>query len=129
MKKNIYSTDTELIESKLNEIQGRCKERLFYACDCDGILQNIYCEKLHSIPKKYLKGTTIILHASMDRMPQAYKYPATETSITFTHDGKGWKFIECNRDYIKPSSKARYNAEVFLSDTAKQAILDSLIIV
>lgn len=129
MKKNIYSTDEELIKSKLNEVQGRCKERLFYASDCDGILQNIHCAKLHSIPKKALKGTTIILHASMDRMPQAYKYPATETSITFTHDGKGWKFIECNRDYIKPSSKARYNAEVFLSDTAKQSILDSLIIV
>ena len=129
MKTNIYSTDTELIESKLNEAQGRCKERLFYAGDCDGILRDIHCAKLHSIPKKDLKGTMIILHASMDRMPQAYKHPATETSITFTHDGKGWRFIECNRDRIKPSSKARYNAEVFLSDSAKQAILDSLLIV
>lgn len=129
MKTNIYSTDTELIESKLNEVQGRCSTRLLRAECLNENLCSIHRFKLHSIPKKDLKGTTIILHACMRRMPQAYKYPAIGSNITFTHDGKGWRFIECNRDRIKPSSKAWFNAEVFLSDTAKQAILDSLLIV
>lgn len=129
MKKNIYSTDTELIESKLNEVQGRCKERLLNPESLHGTLCSIHKYKLSDIPKKALNGTTIILHASMERMPQAYKYPATETSCTFIHDGKGWRFVSCDRDYIKPSSKGIFKAEVVLSDTAKQAILDSVSIV
>lgn len=129
MKKIIYSNDYELIESKLNEVQGKCRERLLYPKVCNETLSQIHHSRLLSIPKKSLNGTTIILHASMDRMPRSYKYPAKETSCTFIHDGKGWRFVSCDRDYIKPSSKGIFKAEVILSDTAKQAILDSVSIV
>ena len=131
MKKIIYVTDTCLLNERLDSIQNRCKRRTLTADKCNCVLnkdlKNRYLVgyPFCSIPNTRLKGTKVIIHASMERMPQIYKYKASETNATFGFDGKGWRFIECRRDYIRPSSKARLNVELELSDSAKNYILDS----
>lgn len=137
--KNIYSDNVDEINKQLDVVQHNCKERLLSAEKCIGVIDlittgysaftnSIYKVGLRNVPKCKLKGTRIIIHASMERLPRSYKYPAQETSCEFEYDGKGWKFIKCSRDRIKPSAKAILDVELFLSDTAKQAILDDLLI-
>lgn len=131
MKKIIYVTDTDILNEQLDSVQNRCTRRILTADKCNHVLNNDLKTRNYvgypfcSIPKTRLKGTKAIVHASMERMPQAYKHKASETNATFEFDGKGWRFIECRRDYIRHSSKAFLNVELELSDSAKNYILDS----
>ena len=125
-EKKIYSTDLPELQSKLDEVQNRCTTRLIDAETCQKKLESIVWDRLDGMPKKYLAGTTIVLHSSTERLPRAYKYPAESTKVTFVHDGKGWVYFKADRSTLDSSNFRAHCAELKLTDAAKEWILNNL---
>lgn len=123
--KKIYVTDTEALQAAITETEGRATARTLGAEEAGHRLDQVVYNLLRSMPKKYLAGSKAVVHASTERLPQAYKYSADSTKARFEHDGKGWVLVEVVRDRLVQKS-ARYGVELSLTDTAKGWLVDSL---
>lgn len=119
--KKIYLHDAERLQSVINHAEGRATQRCISAADCAERLDRC---NLCGMPKYRLKGCTVIIHGSNDRMPQSYRYPAQCTQVTFRHDGKDWVFASAKRDYIHVHTSSRHGVEYTLTDEAKDWLVE-----
>lgn len=112
--------DEKALSSKLNELQGRCKERLLSVEDCEHRLNKVDC--FLNITNKAMTGTKVIVHSDMQKLPNCYRYVANSTKAVFVYDGKHWCFMSAYRDKMIQKGIA-YHCEIELSDTAQDAVL------
>lgn len=113
-------TDLKALTEKLNAANGRATTRTLNIDACIEHLTKF--ENSLRISKKAMTGTKVIVHATMETLPHAYKYRADSTKVTFEYDGKRWRFCEAERSTLKQRGCA-YHVEASLSDSAKQAIV------
>lgn len=113
-------TDIKRLSAKLAEVEGRSTTRLLSVDDCADHLSHIM---RWPISKKALTGTKVIVHATMEKLPNSYGYAANSTKATFTFDGRHWCFVDAERSFLKQKS-GNCHCEVFLSDTAKGSICE-----
>lgn len=123
--KKIYAHDTEALQAVITETEGRASARTLSAEDAAYTLDSVVCNALHNMPKKYLAGCRATVHASTERLPNAYKYRADSTKAVFEHDGKDWMLVEVRRDGLVQRS-ARFGAQLELTEAAREWIIGSL---
>lgn len=121
----INAHDTEALQAAITEKEGRASARTLSAEDAADRLDRVVYNALHNMPKKYLAGCRAIVHASTERLPNAYKYRADSTKAVFEHDGKDWMLAEIRRDGLVQKS-ARFGVQLDLTDTAKEWIIGYL---
>jgi hypothetical protein len=121
--KKIYSNNTSLCEPIFALAQGKCKERLLTAPECNDLLNKIVFNDLRGCPKCRLVGTKAKIHAYTNRLPQSYKYTAMNTVASYMHDGKGWILVSVEREPIKVFVG---NTELDLSQDTRDYIIQSL---
>ena len=121
--KKIYSTNTEALQAAISGAEGRATARTLSAQNANNALEEVVFDVLRRMPKKYLAGCRATVHASNERLPQAYKYRAESTQAHFVHDGKGWLLESVERETLVQKA-VRYGVELVLTDDAKQYILD-----
>lgn len=112
--------DEKALTLKLDELQGRCKERLLSVEDCKHRLNKVDC--FLNITNKAMTGTKVIVHADMQTLPKCYRYVANSTKAVFVYDGKHWCFVSAFRDRMIQKGIA-YHCEIELSATAQNAVL------
>lgn len=119
-KEYLKKRDEKALSSKLAELQDKCKTRLLSVDDCVWRLMGV--DNYLYISKKAKTGTKVVVHASMSKLPNSYKYQADSTKAVFIFDGKRWCFMTAYRDRML--QKHSYDhCEIELSDTAKEAVL------
>lgn len=108
------------LESALAGENGRATARTLTAEECIDYLET-YMNYV-GISKKALTDTVVTVHGSMEKLPNAYKYPAASTKATFVFDGKTWHLYRAERSrLVQRSGCLHVVAE--LSGTAKAAIV------
>jgi hypothetical protein len=112
--------EEKALNDKLNELQNRSKERLLSVESCAEHLTKV--ENCLGITRKAMTGTKVVVHASMEKLPHAYKYAANSTKAVFTFDGKHWRFLTAYRDRMVQRSNY-FHSEIELSDSAKEGII------
>lgn len=123
--KKIYAHDTEALQAAITEAEGRATARTLGAEDAADRLDDVACNALRDMPKKRLAGCRAVVHASTERLPNAYKYRADSTKAVFEHDGKDWVLVDIRRDGLVPRS-VRFGVLLELAEAAKEWIVDSL---
>lgn len=112
--------DEKALTAKLNELQGKCKERLLSVEDCISRLNSV--DSFLNITNKAMTGTKVIVHSDMQHLPKCYKYQANSTKAVFIYDGRNWCFVSAFRDRMIQKGIA-YHCEIEMSDTAREAVL------
>lgn len=121
--KKIYSTDTDALNEAIREAEGRATARTIDAEEVNEKLKRAET-MMNWPPKKALAGTKIHVHASTQKLPNAYKYKADSTQVLFEHDGKGWKFVCAGRYTLKQSSdSSKIGVEIEASEATKEHML------
>lgn len=110
------------IEKVLDEVQGRCKARLI---TYEYILSELKAvdEQFSKVcTKKGLENTSVSIDVNGQNFPNSYKYSAKSTQFVAIYLKGKWRLVYLGRDWCRTYSQ-RWN--IFLSETAKQNILDS----
>lgn len=110
------------IEKALDEVQGRCKARLI---TYEYILSELKAvdEQFSKVcTKKGLENTSVSIDVNGQNFPNSYKYSAKSTQFVAIYLKGKWRLVYLGRDWCRTYSQ-RWN--IFLSETAKQNILDS----
>ena len=115
-------TTIKALELALAEANGNAKTRTLSVEDCGEYI--VEFETRCDIPKSAMSGTQITIHASMEKLPKSYKYPATSTKAVFEFDGRKWRLLKAMRDYIVQRAGNCHVTAVF-SQSAKAAIVDN----
>lgn len=114
-------TESKKLAEGLAEANGRATARTLSADACAEYLER-YMQHL-DITKRALTGTVATVHATMERLPHAYKYRADSTKATFEFDGKVWRFVFACRDRLVQRGNACH-VEARLSASAVAALAD-----
>lgn len=121
MREKIYLHNAERLQSVIDEAEGRATQRCLSATDCAEKLD--MCD-LCGMPKSRLKGCSVIIHGSNERMPRSYKFAAQCTQVAFRHDGKDWEFVSAKRGDIHVHTSSKHGVEFSLTDCAKDWLID-----
>lgn len=116
----LLKKDEKALNDKLNELQNRCEQRLLSVESCSEYLKKV--ERVLGVTKKAMTGTKVVVHATMEKLPNSYRYTANSTKAVFTFDGKHWRFVKAYRDRLIQKTNA-YHTELELSDSAQEAII------
>lgn len=119
------SSPIEGIQKMIDAAEGKAAARTLNAGDL--CAKATAAEKMMHWPsKKSLKGTKITVHASTEKLPNAYKYRAESTQAELEHDGKGWVIVEVKRATLKQSSACKIGLEIQPSDAVCAHIFTTL---
>lgn len=104
----------------LAEANGRATARTLSADECAEYIAKF--EERTGISKKAMTGTVVIVHGSMEQLPQAYRYRAYSTKASFQYDGRSrtWRFLNAERSTLRQRSSWVHIIASF-SLTAKDA--------
>lgn len=120
-ERKIYVSETERLQSAIDQAEGRATQRCLSAGECRERLERY---NLCGMPKCRLKGCKVTVHGSNERMPQSYKYPAQCTQVSFIHDGKDWVFSGAKRDNIQVHTSSCHGLEYSMTDAAKDWLVE-----
>lgn len=107
------------LEAELKEAQGRASTRTLSGEQIEGILDNATCRI--GIPNKHLKGCRL-RYTGAEYVAKAYKYTPQSTHFDAEHNGRFWCITKIYRDACP---RRVSNAEIWLTDEAKEAVLRS----
>lgn len=110
------------IEKTLDEVQKRCTARTINYFDIINELKDVDKQFSKVCTKKGLENTSVLIDVSGQNFPNAYKFSAQSTQFGVIYLKGKWRLVYIGRDYCKSYSQ-RWN--IYLSETAKQCILDS----
>lgn len=110
------------IEKALNEVQKRCTTRTIDYFDIVHELKAVSNQLCFVCTKKGLENTSVSIDVNGQNFPNSYKYSAKSTQFGAIYSKGKWRLVYLGRDYCR-SYAQRWN--IFLSETAKQNILDS----
>lgn len=114
-------SDLKALNEKLDTANGRATARTLSADKCAEYLEEF--ERKAFISKKAMTGTTVTVHASMEKLPLSYKYSADSTKAVFEYDGKHWRFKNAERSRLVQRA-GFWHVEAVFSQTAILAIAD-----
>jgi hypothetical protein len=117
--KMVKVTDTEKIQTMLDEVQKRSKVRTITAADVTEAVERVERQMLH-IAKKNMDGVEFTADMNAQSFPGAYKGRPESTLIHVVNKRGVWYLSSAYRDDTKGPTVAY---EVKLTDTAKAAIL------
>ena len=118
----INEHNKDKIEKALDEVQGRCKARLITYEDILSELKAVDEQFSKVCTKKGLENTSVSIDVNGQNFPNSYKYSAKSTQFAAIYLKGKWRLVYLGRDWCRTYSQ-RWN--IFLSETAKQNILDS----
>lgn len=110
------------IEKALNEVQKRCTTRTIDYFDIVNELKAVDEQFSKVCTKKAFENTSVSIDVNGQNFPNSYKYSAKSTQFVAIYLKGKWRLVYLNRDWCRTYSQ-RWN--IFLSETAKQNILDS----
>lgn len=110
------------IEKALNEVQKRCTTRAINYFDIVHELKAVINQLCFVCTKKGLENTSVLIDVNGQNFPNAYKFSPESTQFGAIYLKGKWRLVYVGRDYCK-SYAQRWN--IYLSETAKQNILDS----
>ena len=115
MKINI--TNTEKVQSTLNEIQGRSRERCYDAEDLQGIVEDFIQRMTRlGVSRPKLNGCTVDFGGNY-KPARSYKYPFIGTVGTIAFSSNGAFLVALERTYCDRRTGAT------LADAAREAII------
>lgn len=121
----INGKNLEAIKVTIETAEGKATARTLTVPDL--LSKLAAAERMLMYPsKKDLAGTRVRVHASTEKLPSAYRYPADSTQVVAEHDGKGWILVEVVRDTLRQSSASKYGLEIEPSKGARAHILATL---
>lgn len=121
----INGKNLEAIKVTIETAEGKATARTLTVPDL--LSKLAAAERMLMYPsKKDLAGTRVRVHASTEKLPSAYRYPADSTQAVAEHDGKGWILVEVVRDTLRQSSAIKYGIEIEPSEGARAHILATL---
>lgn len=121
----INGKNLEAIKVAIETAEGKATARTLTVPDL--LSKLAAAERMLMYPsKKDLAGTRVRVHASTEKLPSAYRYPADSTQAVAEHDGKGWILVEVVRDTLRQSSAIKYGIEIEPSEGARAHILATL---
>lgn len=119
------SSQIEDIQKMIDAAEGKATSRTLNAADL--CAKAIAAEKMMHWPsKKALAGTRVVVHASTEKLPRAYKYRAESTQATIEHDGKGWVIVDVKRGTLRQSTASKIGLEITPSQAAADHIFATL---
>ena len=124
--KKLYITgNLEAIKAVIYAAEGKASARTLTVDDLTEKLAE--AEKmLMWPPKKALAGTRVRVHASTEKLPNAYRYKADSTQAVCEHDGKGWVLVAVVRDKLRQSAVYKRGLEIEPSDAVRDHIMSTL---
>lgn len=126
-EKKLYVNEknSEAIKAAIDRAEGKATARTLTVDDLASKLAE--AEKtLMSPSKKDLAGTRVRVHASTEKLPNAYRYRADSTQAVCEHDGKGWVLVEVARDTLRQSAAYKRGLEIEPSDASRDHIMATL---
>lgn len=118
----INERNRQKIEKALNEVQKRCTTRTIDYFDIVHELKAVSNQLCFVCTKKGLENTSVSIDVNGQNFPNSYKYSAKSTQFVAIYLKGKWRLVYLGRDWCRTYSQ-RWN--IFLSETAKQNILDS----
>lgn len=111
------------IESKIEMVQGRCRERTITADDIFRTVQDVEQYRVnHNIPKRAMEGTCISGDPNAQDFPNAYKWTPMSTQYMISFEKGKYRLDNIQRTICM---RAGLDIRVYWSDEAKEKILDA----
>lgn len=123
--KKIYASNVEALRAAISEAEGKATARTLDAESVQDRLEQVVRDYLNDMPKKYLAGCKAIVHASTEKLPNAYKFQADSTKAVLEHDGKGWVLVRVERSRLVTRS-VFHGVQLELTDDAKAWLINSV---
>lgn len=118
----INERNIQKIEKALNEVQKRCTARTINYYDIINELKSVSNQFSKVCTKKAFENTEILIDVNGQVFPKAYEFSAKSTQFRAVYSKGKWRLVYLGRDWCRTYSQ-RWN--IFLSDTAKQCILET----
>ena len=118
----INEHNKDRIEKALDEVQKRCTARTI---DYEDILAELKAvdEQFSKVcTKKCFEGSEIMVDVNGQTFPNSYKFSAYSTQFRAVYLKSKWRLMYIGRDFCKTYNQRWH---IYLSETAKQCILDS----